>query len=72
MSELDYWTGFRDAFETLLFYLGNLEDLLRRSRNKVEQLRPSSKVCINPSEEALWKGRNSVESWDPNQDSKEK
>lgn len=35
MSELDYWTGFRDALEQLTRDFSNYDWLLRHAREKV-------------------------------------
>lgn len=39
MSELDYWTGFRDALESIRGDMGKLDQLLRSAREKVIRLR---------------------------------
>lgn len=39
MNELDYWTGFRDALESLRGDFSKFDQLLRSAREKVIRLR---------------------------------
>lgn len=49
MSELDYWTGFRDALEALKYAPSKMNILLSRARDKVEELK-RARVYVNPSD----------------------
>lgn len=43
VDDLDYWTGFRDALESLNRDFSNFDWLLRHARSKVEELKGARK-----------------------------